>query len=189
MIFDKKTIAKKLVALLLLLALFVATPFAFAGQEVVEAANLSDLQDQYDDLEAEQKAIKDKLASLGNSVADAQKRAEYLEEQITATEKQLDLLETQVAEQNKLLAEKTKELEEAEENIASYEEQCLTRLRVNYANSSISYLSLLLSSESFVEFLRRAEFLRVTMEYDNKLLAQMRSDKQTIAEAKVTIEE
>ena len=153
------------------------------------AESLEDLQDEYDNLEDEQKAIKDKLAALGNSVSDAKKRAEYLEEQIAATEQQLEVLEDQIALQNTLLQENTQKLNAAEERIAGYEEQCLKRLRASYANSTVSDLAILLESGSFTEFLLRAEYLRVTTKYDNALLDQLRKDKQEIAEARVAIEE
>ena len=58
-----------------------------------------------------------------------------------------------------------------------------------YENGSVGYLNVLLESDGFSDFLKRAEYVKKLMEYDNTLLTRYQNNETIIANNVKTITE
>ena len=58
-----------------------------------------------------------------------------------------------------------------------------------YENGSMSYLSILLSSDDFSDFLSRYEVISQISKYEKKLFEELKALKELIAEQKASLEE
>lgn len=77
-----------------------------------------------------------------------------------------------------------KELEAAEERIDAREDVLASRVRLMYTDGTISYLDVLLSSTSFIDFLQRMDSLKMIVDQDQNLLVEHKKDKQLVVEKK-----
>lgn len=148
-------------------------------------------------------AMKDKLSGITNKRKNAQaelktirgQKASILEEinkldaAIEAAEEELEVQEALIAELDELIAIKEIELADSEAKEAQQYEKLRSRVRFMYENGSMSYLSILLSSDDFSDFLSRYEVISQISKYEKKLFEELKALKELIAEQKASLEE
>ncbi|WP_322906560.1 murein hydrolase activator EnvC family protein [Paenibacillus sp. SGZ-1009] len=78
------------------------------------------------------------------------------------------------------LRQAKKDLVEAQERIKAREGMIDTRVRMMYTDGMVSYLDVLMSSNSFSDFVERADSLRMIVDQDQDILAQHEKDKQFV---------
>lgn len=118
-----------------------------------------------------------------------------LENYITQLDSNLDDLNTKINELNAMIEEKEEDikitqaaLDEAKKTEEEQYNAMKQRIRFMYEKGSSSYIEMLLSSESFVDFLNKAEFINKISEYDRKMLDQYVETKNQIAAAEQELE-
>ena len=119
-----------------------------------------------------------------------------LENYITQLDASLDDLNTKIADLNTMIEEKEadieitqKALEEAKKTEEAQYEAMKQRIRFMYEKGNNSYIEMLLSSESFADFLNKADFITKISEYDRKMLDEYVATKEQIAAAEKELEE
>jgi len=153
----------------------------------VSASKESDLQQQINALEKEQKELANKINQLAN---DTKKQKEYqkaLDQQITSVEKQIDALETQISQCNTKIAAKEKEIEQKTADIDQNYDKMLERLAAMQLAGDNSMLTALFSAENFTDLLTRAEMLQAILEQDRQLIDRLSAEKRDIEAAKQEI--
>lgn len=181
--------------LALLTAVFPSSP-AFA-QSVAE------LDRELSKLKEEQAAIKKSQAKNEKKKQDqTQKKAEYeqeikvVERQLTTYNKKIKQVTAQISDKNKeikttqaAIAEQNKKIEQKMREIDENNELFKQRLDAMYvAQSSNSYLSLLLGASSFSEFLSASETIKNISKYDQALLAELARQQQQLEELKAELQ-
>lgn len=86
------------------------------------------------------------------------------------------------------LKKTAEELEDTEARIVSREKVLESRVRLMYTDGAVSYLDVLLSSNSFTDFLDRADSLKMIVDQDQELLVQHKADKALVVEKKQELE-
>ena len=137
------------------------------------------------------KDIKEMLKSLESA-------KDNLEDYVTQLDANLAKLSSRIDELNQLLEEKETEIEVTREELAAAKKQeeeqydaMKKRIKFMYERGNSSYIEMILSADSFADFLNRAEFINKISEYDREMLDEYIATKESIAaqEEKLTLEQ
>ena len=167
-----------ILSLVLAVTLTCSTTFATVNEEKNKLSDLNkqkqENQDQKNELEsskseAEQyiKAVDKQLTDLASDIYNTEKELDKTEEKIKKTKKQLSAAQESIDEQ--------------------YADMKL-RIQYIYENGDTQMLDLILNSESFSDFLNKAEYITELSQYDRKMLNKMKKTKEKIETAKSTLE-
>ncbi len=155
----------------------------------IYAESLDELNEK---LAQNQKLIEEKKAKLEQ--IEKQKTSELakkqsIDKEIEKTQDEITNLDAILKDVNNQLEEKNNELENSNQEMQDYYESYKERIRANYETSKTTYLEVLFGSKSFSDFIVRYELVSQIMEYDNKLIAQMKDKIASIESLKNQIEQ
>ncbi|MCI3923355.1 peptidoglycan DD-metalloendopeptidase family protein [Paenibacillus sp. TRM 82003] len=111
-----------------------------------------------------------------------------LENEIAVTSKKIQALNEQMLEVEENLELTVEELHAAEERVVVRDGLLKSRLRLLYMNGFVTYLDVLFSSTSFMDFLDRMDALKSIVAQDKEILANNIMDKQTVERKKADVE-
>lgn len=120
-------------------------------------------------------ALKRELNELDRRLGELQAELERINGEIAVTEKEIARVEADLAA--------------AEEELAHKEDLFKRRLRAIYERGHVSYLDVLLGATSFGEFLTRFNNLRIIADNDQRLVEEIRAERDRIEAMKVELEE
>jgi len=173
---------KKIISIILVLILlqsYICTILAVSTSEL--NGQKTDLQDKINDAKEEQSKLKEDLdeemkviSSLDYEINEAQNEVDQLDSQIKE-------LETSISEKQELINEKQKEYDDNEDLLEQ-------RMVVMYEQGETTFLDILLTSSSIVDFISNYYTISQLIEYDTELLMTIEKDKKEIEEAKQTLE-
>lgn len=174
--------------LVLVLALGLVLP-AHAGKIDDYYDDLEDINDKIDEMKEDRSQNKSKLARLREQLEQLEREMFKAENTLEKLEKKILDMEAKIALQEKLIADIEASIAETEEYLALQTEYLEQRLCAMYKNGAVSYLEVLFSASSFSDFLSRFSFLRLLIESDTELVAQieetkadLQADKDLLAE-------
>lgn len=174
---------KRLVALILVLGMLISLVPLYATP------------DELDKLKNEKNKTNSEIKSIQNSLNQKKKEKNTLAEQLQTLDKSLNenevklqSVEDELMDLEQKIAVSRRELERALENATGQNELLKKRVRLMYENGNIGYLSVVLDSTSFTDFVSRLDFLKKIVDYDVKLLNDMNNFKNKIEESKDILE-
>ncbi len=186
-----KSIAKnsiKAFAATTALLLFIQTPSAYAN-------SLSDLKEEKNQVETKKNQLNSSISGKENAINENKEKQQKLLDQIQALNAEIDKTNSDI---KNILAEinatndEIKALEGTiEELLRKIEERDLLlqdRARAIQAGGSVSYLDVLLGSNSFVDFIDRFSAVNSLLEADRQIIRDQKQDKQTLEEQKQVLE-
>ncbi|AHN20600.1 murein hydrolase activator EnvC family protein [Lysinibacillus varians] len=186
-----KSIAKnsiKAFAATTALLLFIQTPSAYAN-------SLSDLKEEKNQVETKKNQLNSSISGKENAINENKEKQQKLLDQIQALNAEIDRTNSDI---KNILAEinatndEIKALEGTiEELLRKIEERDLLlqdRARAIQAGGSVSYLDVLLGSNSFVDFIDRFSAVNSLLEADRQIIRDQKQDKQTLEEQKQVLE-
>ena len=188
----RNRLAKRLLALGLVLCLGAFTPCAALADTVAEAE-----QDKQQ-LEQEREDLENQLSDLQQQEAEKQGEQEDLASQIQTLQEQIDSAREEINELNENINELTMKLDKSEEEMAGTIAAFKERVVALYKAGHIGTLQILLESNSFSDFSLRTELLDVMSKHDQELVDkleqymedtqgerdQVEADKERVAELK-----
>lgn len=184
-----------------LLSVFVFQPTGKSSQ--VEAASLSQIEK---DIAAANQQIKEAERTAANAAKQANaaerqknelsvKKAD-LQKEITSLMKEIERVSVEkqktqekVEAKEAELLEAGKQLDEVQERIVKREALLESRMRLMYTNGFVSYMDVLLSANSFSDFLDRFDALQTILNSDRDTLEAHKKDKELAEQKKAEIEE
>lgn len=137
---------------------------------------------------AKKKELKNQLSSISGDISALEKQISLLDNQIEAQEDELAAQEELLAQLQVHIEEKTIELADSEAEQAAQYERMKERVRYMAENGSTSYLSILLASDSFADFLNRWEIVQQISVRDEKLFEELKSIRDKVATEKTELE-
>lgn len=170
----KRRIACLVMALAMVLSLVTwarpATVYAETTSEKLEATKekIAELQEQLDAVRASKKDIMDQKY--------------VLDQRNTALMEEIDLINVQISET-------TSRIEKNEEEEQKQYELFCRQVRKEEERGSISYWSVLFKATGFADLLSRLDFVNEVMEYDQKVIENLRAIRQKLAEDKAALEQ
>ena len=148
---------------------------------------------------ATQKQINDagkkkEQAKKDAETAEAQKNAaieayKNVDSQISAIEDEIRMLSNQIETTKKDIEIKKEELRIAEEDLQKHKSAFMARARVMYEHKDIKYVELLFEADSLTDFLNKIDMITQILEYDDKVLDDLKETKQKIDSAKTELED
>ena len=154
----------------------------------VLAASLTELQQEKQRLEEEEKANDAKLAALKDDQAKQQEYKDALDAQMRNLQSQIDSLNAQIGALDASIEEKNAAIAEKQKNIDEDVETLKERLCAIYMMGDASTLEILLQSESVIDMAQKVELLNIITEHDTKLIARLTEDMEAIAAERTEIE-
>ena len=182
--------SKATVCVVLCFCTAISSIFCLNGTSSVSAADksqLSQLQQQSQEIENQQKQIDEKLEQARKDIENQEKLKETLEEKITSVEKQIDNLNKTVEEYNKQINRLQSGIYEKEAAIDDDYQKLRQRLRIIYMAGDASNLEIILGAKSFDDFIDKMDLVKCLGEADEKLIsglqdsiADINSDKEKL---------
>jgi len=181
---------KALTAWLLSFALlFTAASTLFdTPAEAVSQSQINALKQQQSTLAQKKAGIQSQANAINNKVASQTEKLNLLTQQLNITNSELQNLTAQIAYYTNSIAQMENDLnldeQKEQELLARYK----VRMRAMEENGTSSYISIVLGASSFEDLLGRIDCVREIMEYDNKLITDVRDAKAKTQKQKTDTE-
>ena len=161
----------------------------------VSAADLSDIQARQQEIQTRLNQAKAQLSSVNSQINAEKKKQASINSQISLNQKKINLIEQTIStlneditEMNNLIEQKTKDIETKELEIEDTYEAFKKRMRSMYMAGENSSFEMLLSAESFSDFLTNIEMMKAISAHDQKLIEELRVQKADIEKEKADVE-
>lgn len=188
----RRTAGQKIItAVALVMAILMIAGFLASALNIfaVTKAQVDALKTKVAEAGKRKNELKNQLSGLTNDLSALQKQISLLDSQIEAQQDEIDAQEELLTELTQMIADKTIELEESERQQAEQYDQLRSRLRYMVEHGTASSLSILLSSDSFSDFLNRYEIIRQISLRDENLFEQLKAIRDKVLTEKRELED
>lgn len=188
----RRTAGQKIITVVaLVMAILMIAGFLVSALNVfaVTKAQVDALKTKVAEAGKRKNELKAQLSGLTNDLSALQKQISLLDSQIEAQQDEIDAQEELLTELTQMIADKTIELEESERQQAEQYDQLRSRLRYMVEHGTTSSLSILLSSDSFSDFLNRYEIIRQISLRDENLFEQLKAIRDKVLTEKRELED
>lgn len=160
-----------------------------------QAASLSELEKQLNELKAQKKDIDKQIKELKGQLKDnlndmeaivAQK--DTIDQEIFMLHEQTANLNTQISTYVLLIADKQEELDEANARLTELNIKNKERIRAMEEDGTVSYWSVLFKANSFPDLLDRLNMVQEIAAADQRRLEEMSAASKAVEEAKAVLE-
>ncbi len=187
---SKKTIRAIAAAIAVILVVTIAGGSLISAIGTAQAASVKDLKGKISSLDSQKAEIQKVIDDLEGQIGGNLKKMEALKDRMELTKQDINATETVIVRLSDEIETKKEEIVVAQEELDEKTEIFETRMRVMYENGNdISYLDVILGSNSFGEMLSRLEIVSEIMEGDKKVVSDYKEAKQTLEDAKAALEQ
>ncbi len=169
---------KSIVALLLIFVISIP----FANVYAKNPGEIDKLQKEQDKVNQQIKQTQKLMTQVSSEKKSVSKAIEELDQKLNQAEDELSKVENTLAQLENQIAITTRELERATSEADDQKELLKKRVRVMYENGNAGYMSVILNSTSFSDFISRVDFLKKIVDFDTNLLNKMKSYRDSIDE-------
>ncbi len=182
----KRFFLRTLPLLVLALCLILAdlSPAAVA----VTQADIDALKGDAKDLAQEKKDLQAQIDKLSSDISSTMERKRLLDGQIGLTEQEISNKEEEIATYEDLIAQTAAELADAEAKEAAQYELFCKRVRAMEEQGKVEYWSVLFRASSFSDLLGRLDVVNEIMEYDQRVIEDLKALQAVTAEKKAELE-
>ncbi len=160
-----------------------------AGFGFIRTANALTVQEKINNASKEKQEALDKIKAAETKKNDVVAQSEALNREIDLVQTEIYAIDAIIEEIDGEILEKEEEILVYEQDITQKDEAFKAVLRSMDETSTVSYLDLLLSSESISELLANIETIQEITRYDMALINEMVRLKNEVEAAKAVIEE
>ncbi len=175
-----------------LLASLIVVILMLQGSMLAVAAGPNDINK----LKNNKNAVNSKLAQTRKEKEAAKlkqqqiaKQIALLDQQMNAADAALDVVSNSLNNLEKKIADTTMELQRAERDAGGQNEVLKKRVKAMYENGFQGYISVLMSSTSYSDFITRLNYLTRIIKYDNEILTKMQNYTALVAEKQQRLKE
>lgn len=176
----------KIITAIMLTLIFCMQPVC--NVHATEESNLSEAQQEKKTLENDLQKAKELIDSLKGSKEDIQSEVEKLDKQLNEISGKVKELESQLSKKRQEIANTESALNKAKEQEKKQYRNMKKRIQFMYENGQTSYVEMLLSADSFTDFLNAVEYITQISQYDRKMLKEYQNMQVTIADTQKTLE-
>ena len=152
-------------------------------------ATVTKLEQQIAENQKKQKEVLAALNAAKASKNDKLEQKAFIDEQIVLTVEEIDLKTEIIAELDAQIAEKENEIKLTGENIDKQYENFKQIMRLTYEEGNASYIEMVLGAEDFYDFLVRVEQVTSLMDYNQKVMKELKDSKAALETAKKELED
>ena len=176
----------KIITAIMLTLIFCMQPVC--NVQATEESNLSEAQQEKKTLENDLQKAKELIDSLKGSKEDIQSEVEKLDKQLNEISGKVKELESRLSKKRQEIADTESALNKAKEQEKKQYRNMKKRIQFMYENGQTSYVEMLLSADSFTDFLNAVEYITQISQYDRKVLKEYQNMQVTIADTQKTLE-
>jgi len=174
--------AGRMVLVLVFIAAMMTPDIAVITAGAVTQSDIDKLEDEASDLAQQRKELKAQLADIRSDKTQALRVRNLLDQEIFLTEKEIKNTESQISGFEAMLTQTAYELEEnRKEEERQYALFC-ERARIMEREGIPSFWEVLFSAEDFSDLLGRLSDIQLVVDYDQKILDDLRAIKAAIKE-------
>lgn len=174
----------KLITIILVFMFLSSTNISFA----VTQSEIDAQKNQQKETDAQIKEIEQKKQEVEEQKSETMKEVEKLSDQISQYESQIDELDVKIGEANQKITDATNKLNQAQKDYEQQQKSLEDRIVALYESGDVTYLDVLLSSESVTDFISNYYIVSEIAQYDVDLLDTMDKKKKEIENAKTELE-
>lgn len=174
---------KRIVVFILILCLLLST-FSVYGQN----PDLNKLQKDKEAINKKIELTKNQKTQKEKEKKTLSKQIEELEKKLFDSEKELEIVEGSLLELEGNIAITQREYDRAVTEAVNQKALLNKRVRIMYQNGTVGYLSVLLNSKSFSDFISRMDLLRKIINYDVNILKERKTYENLVSEKKLQLE-
>lgn len=152
---------------------------------VFAAKSVNELQKEKENIKEKADSTQELLNETQSEKSSVNKQVEELDAELSAVQDEVDRLTNQLSETENELSKSEAELKQASENKENQYNSLKNRMAVMYEEGAIGYIQIILESDGFSDFLKRAEYIGQIMEYDQNVFKNYELTEKTI-EAKTS---
>lgn len=184
----RSRIIAAVVAVLLALLMFGGVVVSSLQAFAITKSEVDALKNKVAAATAKKKELKNQLSNLNSDLSALEQQIALLDSQIEAQEDEIAAQEELLAQLEQLIADKTIELKDSEEQQARQYDRMKDRVRYMAEHDNTSYLSILLASESFSDFLNRWEIIKQISVRDEELFEELKLIRDKVSAEKDELE-
>lgn len=189
---NKKSLILRLFAMLACAAVVLSSVIFVADSSTTQAISQKEvdkLKNQLSSISAQRQALEKELSALDKQQASMADQIVVLDKKIAAAEEEIELQLDLIATLGQLITVKEAELEQSELKVDEQYELIRMRVRFMAERGNKSYLSILLSAQSFSDFLTRFEVIKAIVNHDNSVFDSFRNACKEVADQKASLEQ
>lgn len=159
------------------------------------AASLSDLKNKKNQVEQQKKELNKQIQQKSSAIKSNENKQEQLLEQIdqllteiSKTNQEIKAVEKDIEKANSEIEILLAEIQELQIKIDERNVLLEERARALQANGSVTFLDVLLGSNSFVDFIDRYSAVNTLIEADRQIIRDQKNDQQRLEEQKLVLE-
>lgn len=175
-------------SLLLLALAFCLVWGALPRAAAVTQADIDALKNDAKDLAQEKKDIQSQLDKLSTDISSTMERKRLLDGQISLTEEEIANKEAEISTYADLIEQTAAELADAEAREEAQYELFCKRVRAMEEQGKVEYWSVLFRAENFSDLLGRLDIINEIMEYDQRVIDDLKTLQAVTAGKKAELE-
>lgn len=176
-------------ALVMLVLTFCLLGVDMAPVLAVTQADINALKGDAADLNTKKKELEQQLDALSDDKAEVLSRRKLLDQQVETISAQIQNEEQQIAQYTALITQTEEELAEAEQQEAEQYELFCQRVRAMEEQGKVDYWSVLFRASSFSDLLGRLDAVNEVMEYDQRIINELKALQEEIAAKQASLED
>lgn len=183
-------VKKRTTAVIVTLMLFVSvfSPLLTVHSYAVSKSELNALKQQQQALASQKSEINAKASELNKKVGAQTEKLRVLNQKLEVTNKELENLSKQIAFYTNSIAEMENTLNEYRQQEQALLKRYRVRVRAMEENGKTPYFATLLQATSFEDLLSRIDDIREIMEYDSKLISDVKAAQVKVQKAQEDME-
>ena len=146
-------------------------------------------QQKIDEAIKKQQEIQGQINSANAKKKTSIAEKNVIDQEVASLQASVDSINADVTESNNKIAQKQTELEAAQAECDKQYESYCERAKLLLEKGSVSYLEIIINSESFSDFLSRVELVKQIAEYDNNKLKELQAYAAEVEEIKKELED
>lgn len=152
-------------------------------------ATVQSYEDQLQEIAWKKQQALNELGSIDSDRTATYNDAMKLDEIIQLNSQQMTLVENQLDKINEQIDEKKNNIAITEEKITTQEQAFLERMVAAYMQEDVDYIELVLGSVDLVDFLTRMDSVNAIMDYDRKIIDDLKKNRASLIADKTALEE
>ena len=179
--------ARRIVCFILLAAVLAFPLRALAATSDEIRDEIKELEEQYDDNQDKMEELEALLTQNAEDIKDLVSQKNAVDQQISLLYDQIENVNAQIRQFALLVAQQQEALDAAQERLNELNAAYIDRIRAMEKAGNISYWSILLSSDSFVDFLDRVSMILEIARADQKRLDELKTAAQEVETQKAAL--
>ena len=173
----------------MLLAALLSASLFLPSVGAVTQADIDKLKEQASGLNEKKSELKQKISALSEDKAVILDKKEALDAQCTVIQAEIDNVNSQIAQYDELISQTERQIAETEQKEAAQYEVFCERVRAMEENGKVSYWEVIFKAKSFSDLLSRVDFINEIMDYDERVMQELKDLRTQLAEEKSGLEE